>query len=195
MYYGEEIGMSNNDPKRLQDVLDPLGRMDWPKNKGRDGERTPMQWSGAPNAGFTEGKPWLPIPASYTTHNVATELQNRNSILNFYKALLRMRRDNPALAGGDYVDVAPNDPNVLCFLRRSQDGSVLVALNLSSERQPLHADLGRYGLGSGKVTTLLSTMQHPPGRLRGAELDPYAVWIVQPEPTAAAGGGAASASR
>jgi alpha-glucosidase len=75
MYYGEEIGMSNNDPKRLQDVLDPLGRMDWPKNKGRDGERTPMQWNDTRNAGFTSGKPWLPIPASYKTHNVATELQ------------------------------------------------------------------------------------------------------------------------
>ncbi len=182
MYYGEEIGMSNNDPKRLQDVLDPLGRMDWPKNKGRDGERTPMQWNDTFNAGFTKGKPWLPIPASYRTHNVATELAEPNSILNFYKALLRMRRDNPALASGDYADLAPNDPNVLCFLRRSQEGSVLVALNLSGERQRLSADLSSNGAGAGKVTTLLTTMKHPPARLRGAELDPFAVWIVQLEP-------------
>jgi alpha-glucosidase len=179
MYYGEEIGMSNNDPKRLEDVLDPLGRMDWPKNRGRDGERTPMQWTDGPNAGFTRGKPWLPIPASYRTHNVATEMQDPNSILNFYKALLHLRRDNPALAEGDYIDVAPNDPNSICFLRRSRDGSVLVALNMSGERQHLTADFGRYGLGTGNVTTVLTTMKHPPGKLRRAELDPFAVWIVR----------------
>ncbi|MGB9145589.1 MAG: alpha-glucosidase [Acidobacteriaceae bacterium] len=198
MYYGEEIGMSNNDPKRLADVLDPLGRMDWPKNKGRDGERTPMQWSDTLNAGFTEGRPWLPIPASYRTHNVATELQEPDSILNFYKALLHMRRDNPALAAGDYVDVAPNDPNLICFLRRSQGGSVMVALNLSGERQHLAAEFDRYGLGSGKVTTLLSTMKRPPSHLRRAVLDPFAVWIVQVQPpgeqTARAGATSAEGS-
>lgn len=173
--------MSNNDPKRLQDVLDPLGRMDWPKNKGRDGERTPMQWSDAPNAGFTRGKPWLPIPASYKTHNVATELQEPNSILNFYKALLHMRRDNPALADGDYVDIDPDDANVLCFLRRYQDHSVLVALNMSGKPQRLTADLDRYGLGTARVTTLLSTMKRSPHRLSHVVLDPFAVWIVQVE--------------
>ena len=179
MYYGEEIGMRNNDPTRLEDVLDPLGRMDWPKNKGRDGERTPMQWSDSPNAGFTQGKPWLPIPATYKTYNVASELQQPDSILNFYKSLLRLRRDNPALADGDYVDVAPDDAHVLCFLRRYQHRSVLVALNLSSQPQHLDADLARYGLGTARVTTLLSTMHNDPGDLRQARLDPFAALIVQ----------------
>ena len=54
MYYGEEIGMENNDPTRKEDVKDPIGRTGWPKEKGRDGERTPMQWSSAANAGFSE---------------------------------------------------------------------------------------------------------------------------------------------
>jgi alpha-glucosidase len=179
MYYGEEIGMRNNDPTRLQDVLDPLGRMDWPKNKGRDGERTPMQWSTAPNAGFTAGKPWLPIPASYRNYNVATELRDPDSILNFYKALLRMRRDNPALADGDYVDCAPDDPNILCFLRSSGNHSVLVALNLSNQTQTLSLDLDRYGWKEGKQVTLLTTMKEPPANLRHARLDPFAVVIVQ----------------
>ena len=57
MYYGEEIGMQNNDPKRREDVKDPIGRRGWPKEKGRDGERTPMQWNDDPNAGFTTGSP------------------------------------------------------------------------------------------------------------------------------------------
>ena len=179
MYYGEEIGMRNNDPTRLEDVLDPLGRMDWPKNKGRDGERTPMQWSDAPNAGFTQGKPWLPIPASYKTYNVASELQEPGSILNFYKSLLRLRRDNPALADGDYIDIAPENANVLCFLRRYQNRAVLVALNLSDQSQRLDADLARYGLGTARVTTLLNTMQQAPASLRQAQLDPFAALIVQ----------------
>ena len=181
MYYGEEIGMSNNDPKRLEDVLDPLGRMDWPKNKGRDGERTPMQWSAAANAGYTTGKPWLPIPASYTSHNVATELRDPDSILNFYKALLRMRRDSPALAEGDYADVAPDDPNLLCFLRRDGDRAVLVALNLSSQAQTLSPDLQRYGWGEGNRTLLLASMKKPPLDLRQIRLDPFAVVILQLE--------------
>ena len=179
MYYGEEIGMRNNDPTRLQDVLDPLGRMDWPKNKGRDGERTPMQWNTSKNAGFTAGKPWLPIPASYRSYNVVTELRDPDSILNFYKALLRMRRDNPALAEGDYVDVAPNDPNVLCFLRSSGKHSVLVALNLSNQAQKLSVDLDRYGWEKGKATSLLTTMKEPPANLRHARLDPFGVVILQ----------------
>ena len=65
MYYGEEIGMENNDPKRKEDVKDPIGKLGWPANKGRDGERTPMQWSDTTNAGFTSGTPWLPVPPSY----------------------------------------------------------------------------------------------------------------------------------
>ncbi|HTW49384.1 MAG TPA: alpha-glucosidase [Acidobacteriaceae bacterium] len=190
MYYGEEIGMSNNDPTRLQDVLDPLGRMDWPKNKGRDGERTPMQWSAAPNAGFTAGKPWLPIPASYKTHNVATELADPDSILNFYKTLLHLRRDNPVLASGDYIDVDPDNPNLLCFLRSYQGRSVLIALNLSGQPQPLSLDLARYGWGAGKASVLLSTMQQPPTDPGNATLDPFAVVIIQSErvPTSSASG-------
>jgi alpha-glucosidase len=181
MYYGEEIGMSNNDPTRLEDVLDPLGRKDWPKNKGRDGERTPMQWSAEPNAGFTTGKPWLPIPASYKSHNVAAESEDPDSILNFYKTLLHLRRDNPALAGGDYLDVAPDDPNLLCFLRSYEGRSVLVALNLSSQAQPVSLDLSRYGWGAGKASVLLSTMKQAPADLRHATLDPFAVVILQSE--------------
>ena len=56
MYYGEEIGMGNNDPTRKEDVVDPLGLPNWPAVKGRDGERTPMQWTEGTNAGFYERK-------------------------------------------------------------------------------------------------------------------------------------------
>ena len=65
MYYGEELGMRTTDPARIEDVHDPIGKLGWPKEKGRDGERTPMQWDAAANAGFTTAaKPWLAVPPS-----------------------------------------------------------------------------------------------------------------------------------
>ena len=115
MYYGEEIGMQNNDPKRIEDVKDPIGRRGWPKEKGRDGERTPMQWSSEPNAGFSSGTPWNAIPETYKTYNVASELQDPNSILNWYKGLIALRRSNSALLEGDYIALNGDDPNVFSF--------------------------------------------------------------------------------
>ena len=95
MYYGEELGMVNNDPVRKEDVKDPIGIAGWPKEKGRDGERTPMQWNDSPNAGFSQAAPWLPVPASYKTHNVASELKDPDSVLQFYRRLLTLRHHQP----------------------------------------------------------------------------------------------------
>src|SRR5271166_4514184 len=89
MYYGEEIGMKTTPPTRKEDVKDPIGRAGWPKEKGRDGERTPMQWDESANAGFSTAAPWLPIPPTYKTHNVADESKDPNSVLEFYKSVLK----------------------------------------------------------------------------------------------------------
>ena len=79
-YYGDEIGMKTTPPTRKEDVKDPIGITGWPKEKGRDGERTPMQWTTGPNAGFTTGTPWLPIPPSYVKVNVETEVSDYDSL-------------------------------------------------------------------------------------------------------------------
>src|SRR5579864_7208813 len=97
MYYGEEIGMENNDPKRKEDVKDPIGITGWPKEKGRDGERTPMQWDESANAGFSKATPWLPVPSTAKTHNVADESKDPRSILAFYQRVLKIRHTNAAL--------------------------------------------------------------------------------------------------
>src|SRR6202012_6140465 len=98
IYYGEELGIRTTDPARIEDVHDPIGKRSWPKEKGRDGERTPMQWDAAPGAGFTtNAKPWLPIPPSSTTHNVETESKDPNSIYNVYKLLFVLSTVHPAL--------------------------------------------------------------------------------------------------
>ena len=133
LYYGEEIGMHNHDPQRVEDVKDIIGRKGWPKEKGRDGERTPMQWDSSVNAGFNQGaKPWLPAGSDYTARNVAAEQADPHSVLNWYRALIRLRRENPAFAG-DYVSVNREDPNVLGYLRVSPARTALVLLNMSSK--------------------------------------------------------------
>ncbi len=136
MYYGEEIGMRTTPPARVEDVHDPIGKKGWPKEKGRDGERTPMQWDSTKNAGFTTAaKSWLWIPDSARQVNVATEAKNPNSLLNWYKQLLALRKSNNAIRNGNYATVNPDDPNVLSFLRKAGDDTVLVALNMSGRPQ------------------------------------------------------------
>ena len=181
MYYGEELGMENNDPKRLKDVKDPAGKTGgWPENKGRDGERTPMQWNDSPNAGFTQGTPWLPVPPSYKTHNVATESADPNSILQFYRHLLALRHEDQALLEGDYVDLSPKNEAVLSYLRRSGDEAVLVLLNMSGSPQTLSLDVAVQGFSAAHMTTLLSTPNPPPpAGPRPFTLQPFAVYIAR----------------
>ncbi len=121
MYYGEELGMTTTPPTRVEDVKDPIGKIGWPKEKGRDGERTPMQWDGSPNAGFTAASatPWLPVPPSYKTVNVAIESREDDSLLNWYQQLIQLRRDNPALHDGTLTMLNVNDNNVLSWLRKT----------------------------------------------------------------------------
>jgi alpha-glucosidase len=176
MYYGEELGMKTTPPTRREDVKDPIGKLGWPKEKGRDGERTPMQWNTGVNAGFSETKPWLPVPPTYKTHNAASESANPDSILAFYKKLLALRHTNSALLDGKYVPLNENDPNVLSYLRQYKDQTVLVALNMSGKAQEVPFDLAKYGITQGKVTPLL-TSGTISGQTSQLVLPPYAVYI------------------
>ncbi len=176
LYYGEELGMENNDPKRKEDVKDPIGRTGWPEEKGRDGERTPMQWDESENAGFSKAAPWLPVPPSYKTHNVADEAKDPNSIFAFYKKVIALRHTNKALLEGSYVPVNENDQNVLSYMRVYQDQMVLVTLNMSGTQQKQDFEFSRHGMSSVKplVTTGKSSAK---GDV--VTLEPYGVFIAQ----------------
>ncbi len=174
MYYGEEIGMKTTPPTRKEDVKDPIGRTGWPKEKGRDGERTPMQWDNSKNAGFTRGTPWLPVPPTYKTHNVADELKDPNSVLGFYTKVLKLRHTNRALMDGDYRAINGNDANVLSYLRAYKDDVVVVALNMSKSPQKVALALKGNGFTSAK--SLVATGH---SGVQGSEvsLEPYGVFI------------------
>jgi len=179
MYYGEELGMENNDPKRKEDVKDPIGRLGWPKDKGRDGQRTPMQWDSTANAGFSAATPWLPVPDSYKTHNVATEDKDPDSILNFYRRLLALRHTDPALLEGEYVALNTNDPNVVSYLRSYKKEAVLVVLNMSAADQTVSFDLAPQGFAGAKATTLLTTMKPAPSGAASVALGPFGVYLAR----------------
>jgi alpha-glucosidase len=180
MYYGEEIGMENNDPKSRDDVQDPIGKIGWPVEKGRDGERTPMQWTDGVNAGFSKTKPWLPVPPSAKTHNVETEAKDPNSILTFYRQLLAMRHKEPSLLDGDYLALNEHDPNVFAYLRRYKDEAILVVLNMSPSEQKVQFNLAPAGFSAPKISLLLVNNHAPVvPSAEGLDMQPFAVFIAR----------------
>ena len=179
MYYGEELGMENTDPTRKEDVKDPIGRTGWPEEKGRDGERTPMQWNTEKNAGFSTGTPWLPVPPNYKTRNVESETKDPDSVLSFYKKVLALRHSNESLREGAYASIT-DDPNVYAYLRTYQNEAVLVVLNMSDTSRTIQLDAGKQGF-SAEAKTLLTSMKGVPGEVNTAtlKLEPYGAYIGQ----------------
>jgi alpha-glucosidase len=132
LYYGEEIGMRTDPPARLEDVRDPVGRTFWPNYKGRDGVRRPMPWQAGAGAGFTNGQPWLPLSSDADERNVARQLGQAGSTLEFYRGALAVRRQHAALREGTYEPIG-SAANVFAFKRSAGAESVLVVLNMSAE--------------------------------------------------------------
>ena len=180
MYYGEEIGMENNDPKRKEDVKDPIGITGWPAEIGRDGERTPMQWNTSTNAGFSEKAPWLPVPQSYKTHNVESESKDPDSVLSVYKKVLALRHINAALLDGSYTPLNEDDPNVLSYLRSFKGKAVLVALNMSDAPQTVKFDLAKQGFATFTLTPVVGSFVSDKAGV--VELKPFGAVIAEVSP-------------
>lgn len=178
MYYGEEIGMETNDPKRPEDVKDSKGKLGWPTDKGRDGERTPMQWNNKANAGFSTVIPWLPVGERYQSYNVDKERKDPNSILNYYHQLLVLRHTNKPLLDGEYMSLNENDPDVLSFARNYKDQSVIVVLNMSNMPRKVSLDLVSHKLRATSAKTLLSSFTAPAKVDTAAvSIEPFGAWI------------------
>ena len=158
MYYGEEIGMKTRPPARKEDVQDPIGKIGWPEEKGRDGERTPMQWDNKKDSGFSSADhTWLPIPPSAAEYNVSVESRDPHSMLSFYKRLLEIRQSEPALRDGSYLPLDRDDPHVLAYLRKNpgKGDSVLVVLNMSAEPRTVKLNLATFGFTTNSAKTLI----------------------------------------
>ncbi|MEQ8385356.1 MAG: alpha-glucosidase [Coleofasciculus sp. A1-SPW-01] len=173
LYYGQEIGMVNHlniPPEKARDkaVANPQSGESVPS---RDGARTPMQWDDSPQAGFSFGKdvePWLPVNDNYLDVNVENKLKQDDSIFNFYKSLLRVRKNSEALQVGRWRTLIYYPYEHLAYLRETKQESVLIVINFSYEKDlgldesieiPMWEVLLSTKLETGKIIDLPEKLQ------------------------------------
>ena len=130
LYQGEELGLPEADVP-FEALQDPYGVTFWPNFKGRDGCRTPMPWDGSALAGFTVGKPWLPVPAEHRALSVEAQDADRDSVLNATRRFLRWRGQQPALRHGSIRFVDTDEP-LLAFVREGDGQRILAVFNLAA---------------------------------------------------------------
>jgi glycosidase len=149
----------------------------------RDKNRTPMQWSNNPNAGFSPAdvETWLPVNPDYKRGiNVRDQEHNPSSLLNYYRLLLRARKQNPALIEGDYLPIHNTSQDYFAFLRKSGEQAVLVILNFSGK--PLKLDFSDVQEIQGQDLRILFSsaerlLTHKPSR--GLTMSPFEVLIAE----------------
>ncbi|MCX8020154.1 MAG: alpha-glucosidase [Chitinophagaceae bacterium] len=156
-YYGDEIGMSNIKFNRIEDYKDVelLTNYAQLKSKGgdlrefleamkitsRDNGRTPMQWNSSVHAGFTKGTPWLPVNSNYKFVNVAAQEQDSSSVLNYFRRLIKYRKNNKILIYGSFRLVDEQNPDVFAYVRETKEKKILVALNFKNKNSYYVHDL------------------------------------------------------
>lgn len=136
IYYGEEIGMK--EAKLPRNALrDPVGIRWFPFYRGRDGARTPMQWTAGINAGFSKSRPWLPVGPEIEKRNVFVQDNDPDSLLNFYRRAINLRQSLSALQEGSYSSLTRGTArDCFIFLRELGPSSrLMIALNFSNRRR------------------------------------------------------------
>lgn len=149
IYQGQEIGMTNVRYTHIEEYNDvssvnkynemiAMGESEeealkymW--NCSRDNARIPMQWNDEHNAGFTTGTPWIDMNPNYHEINVAYQLEDPNSILNFYKAMIRLRKSHTSLVYGKYNLILEEDPKIYAYTRTDREGQYLILCNLTDQ--------------------------------------------------------------
>lgn len=156
IYQGDEIGMTNvafDDINDYDDVETFNMYKEWQEkgkdlaklmkaihSQGRDNARTPIHWNTASNGGFTEAKPWIKVNPNYSSINVATQENDPDSILNFYRKMVRFRKAHPDLVYGEYAVIDLDHEKVYAYWRWTADRKYLVLLNFSSDEVTFQVD-------------------------------------------------------
>ncbi|MGB1444321.1 MAG: alpha-glucosidase [Flavobacteriaceae bacterium] len=160
VYQGDEIGMTNVAHSSIECYDDVETRNAWKAaeaagkdmNKflkavhwqSRDNARTPMQWNASENAGFTTGKPWIPVNKNYPTINVETAEKEANSILHYYRKMIAFRKANTTLVYGDFDDLLPEHPQLYCYRRWDKEANFLLVHNFSDTPTSWEKPSGNY---------------------------------------------------
>jgi alpha-glucosidase len=136
LYYGDELGLANV-PIPPERERDPFGIRQPGTGQGRDPVRTPMPWDASANCGFTTGEPWLPLGADHAERSVDAQRHDPGSMLALTRALLELRRSEPALSVGDWAPIVAED-TVLAYARTWGERRFVVALNLGAAPGLVH---------------------------------------------------------
>ncbi|MDU2491769.1 MAG: alpha-glucosidase [Clostridium celatum] len=156
IYQGQEIGMTNvkfdsiydyNDVKginiykeKLAEGLTKEEALKYVWAVSRDNSRTPMQWDDSINSGFTEGKPWINVNENYKDINVKLQLKDENSILNFYKKMIKIRKEYKTLIYGSYDLILDEDEKIYAYTRSMNNEKFIVIVNLSQDEAKYNYD-------------------------------------------------------
>lgn len=185
IYQGEEIGMTNPNFESIDEyrdvesinaykILKKEGKtneeiIEILKHKSRDNSRTPMQWTGEENAGFTTGTPWINVAKNYPEINVEKALREEDSIFYHYQKLIQLRKDYDIITYGDYKLILDEDPNVFAYTRRWNEEMLIVVSNFYSEEKEVSIPLDK----EENVEILISNYKDSQKSWQSLKLRPY----------------------
>jgi oligo-1,6-glucosidase len=188
-YYGDEIGMKNIRFDSIEDYNDVDTRnkylglkekggdlkafLEGQKQTSRENGRTPMQWNTDENGGFTTGKPWLKVNPDYKTVNVAAEEKDPNSILNYFRKLVELRKNEPTLVYGEYTILDKENPNVFAYSRELNGKKMLILLNFSEKTASFNINIPL-----DKATVVLDNYSNTK-KIKNNSLRPYEAVIIE----------------
>ncbi|AOM83724.1 glycoside hydrolase family 13 protein [Salisediminibacterium beveridgei] len=157
IYQGQEIGMTNSYFRNIEDYDDVAAKnmyqnaletgedtekiIDTLAHTSRDNSRTPMQWNGEAQAGFTKGEPWMKVNPNYTKINVAAQQEDPHSVLNFYKEMIHLKKTYPVFTYGSYDLLMPEDPNLFAYQREDKTHIAVVMTNLKPETATFESEV------------------------------------------------------
>ena len=188
-YNGDELGMTNSAFASIHDFRDMPALNEYQHQidihgdtsaylkrlrfESRDNGRTPFQWDGSVNAGFTSGTPWIAVNPNYKTINAEREEKDPNSCLHYFRKLVALRKNNPALVYGRYHLLDKDNPKIYAYTREGNGRKFLILLNFSPDKAQPHVDILLTG-----AKLLLSNDQRSQGN-PPLELNPYEACIYQ----------------
>jgi alpha-glucosidase len=156
-YWRETNQMHPGDEKMLKAALDGIQRV------GRDNSRTPVHWNGGPHAGFSTVEPWIRLNDFYKEINVEVQRKDPNSVLSFWKSVLRWRKEHAdVLVHGSFAVYDYQNPSTFTYVKEKDSKKVLVLLNFTNEKQPI--DIPEI-LKDNRLELLIGSIEKPGDKL------------------------------
>ncbi|MBA9088118.1 glycosidase [Fontibacillus solani] len=196
IYQGQEIGMTNVVFNKLseyrdveiynyyrerlmdgKDVEDTMRRISY---RARDNARTPMQWNDSVSGGFTEGIPWIGVNPNYHNINVEQQAADPDSILNYYKELIKLRKANEALIYGKYDGWLEEHPEIFAYTRTFEGRMFLIVLNFYPNHPELEIPLELRGCG---CRVSISNYSRPEQLNDKFKMEPYEAIVYELNPS------------